>query len=279
MARLQVLHRTRYGYSAPVRESFNEVRLRPVSNEHQWCDSFVLKVLPAVHLRHYEDFYANCVHHFEIPQPHDSLLVEAQSLVTTNRSNWLDLDARPFPLARIRECVRLERCFDYLQSSEYIGLDADAWKLALDAAEGQSDAWQVAQALMRWVHGQFTYAPRSTTAYTRMSEALQRRTGVCQDYAHVLIGLCRSLQIPALYVSGYLCTPGADASHAWVEVFLPEIGWRALDPTHNVQPDENYVKVAVGRDYADVPPTRGHYKGTQQRTIEVVVEIAPADPL
>jgi transglutaminase-like putative cysteine protease len=128
---------------------------------------------------------------------------------------------------------------------------------------------------MAWVHSQFTYAPRSTTAYTRMAEALERRTGVCQDYAHVLIGLCRSLQIPALYVSGYLSTPGADASHAWVEIFIPELGWRALDPTHNHQPDDNYVKVAVGRDYSDVPPTRGHYKGTQQRSIEVEVQISP----
>lgn len=277
MAKLQVLHRTRYRYAAPVRESFNEIRLQPVSNEHQTCDSFMLKVLPAVHLRHYEDFYANCVHHFEIAQLHDSLLVEARSVVTTNRSNWLDPAAQPFPLSRIRECVRLERCFDYMQSSQYIELDPVVWRLAIDASAGCTDTWQTAQSLMAWVHSQFTYAPRSTTAYTRMAEALERRTGVCQDYAHVLIGLCRSLQIPALYVSGYLSTPGADASHAWVEVFLPEVGWRALDPTHNHQPDDNYVKVAVGRDYSDVPPTRGHYKGTQERSIEVEVQIAPVE--
>lgn len=274
MARLQVLHRTRYTYAAPVRESFNEVRLQPVSNEHQRCDSFVLKVIPAVHLRHYEDFYANCVHHFEVAQPHSSLLVESQSLVVTSRDNWLDPMAQPFPLSRIHECVRLERCFEYLQSSQYVELDPAVWRVAIDASAGCTDTWQAAQALMRWVHSQFTYAPKATTAYTRMAEALQRRTGVCQDYAHVLIGLCRSLQIPALYVSGYLCTPGADASHAWVEVFIPDVGWRALDPTHNLQPDENYVKIAVGRDYADVTPTRGHYKGTQQRSIEVEVQIA-----
>jgi transglutaminase-like putative cysteine protease len=268
------MHRTRYTYAAPVRESFNEVRLRPVSNEHQRCDSFVLKVIPAVHLRHYEDFYANCVHHFEVPQPHSSLLVEAQSLVVTTEDNWLDPMAQPFPLSRIHECVRLERCFEYLQSSQYVELDPVVWRVAIDASAGCTDTWQAAQALMRWVHGQFTYAPKATTAYTRMAEALQRRTGVCQDYAHVLIGLCRSLQIPALYVSGYLCTPGADASHAWVEVYIPDVGWRALDPTHNVQPDQNYVKIAVGRDYADVTPTRGHYKGTQQRSIEVEVQIA-----
>jgi transglutaminase-like putative cysteine protease len=278
MASMQVLHRTRYEYAALVRESFNEVRLRPVSNEHQECNSFVLRILPAVRLQHYDDFYANCVHHFEITQPHRTLQIEAFSSVTTNSSNWLDPAASPFPIDRIRECAQLERCFDYLQSSEYIALDADLWRLALDIAGTASDTWQTAQHLMRWVHQSFTYAPRATTAYTLMSEALQRRTGVCQDYAHVLIALCRSLQIPALYVSGYFHTPGADASHAWVEVFLPGIGWRALDPTHGSQPDQRYIKVAVGRDYSDVPPTSGHYKGTQQRTMQVEVQISDHHP-
>ncbi len=274
MARMQVLHRTRYEYEAPVRESFNEVRLRPVSNEHQSCDSFVLRVLPAVRLRHYEDFYANCVHHFEITQPHSSLQIEAFSSVSTNSSNWLDPLATPFPIARIRECAQIERCFDYLQSSDYVALDPDLWRLALDIANSGQDAWQVAQSLMTWVHQSFTYDPTATTAYTLMSEALRRRTGVCQDYAHVLIALCRSLQIPALYVSGYFHTPGADASHAWVEVFLPGIGWRALDPTHGTQPDTRYIKIAVGRDYSDVPPTSGHYKGTQKRAMQVDVHIS-----
>ncbi len=271
--KFQIFHRTRYAYAAPVRESFNEVRLKPVSNEHQHCDAFVLKILPATRLRHYDDFFLNCVHHFEIPEPHSSLSIEADTTVTTNRANWLDPAATPFPLARVAECARMERCFDYLQSSSYVEIGPELWRLALDITVGQTDVWQAAQALLRWVHGNFVYAPFATTAYTHMSEALERRTGVCQDYAHVLIGLCRAIQIPALYVSGYLHTPNADATHAWVEVFLPEIGWRALDPTHNCQPDEHYVKIAVGRDYADVPPTRGHYKGTQDRLMEVGVRI------
>lgn len=278
MARLQVVHRTRYGYASPVRESFNEVRLRPVSNEHQRCDAFMLKVLPAVNLRHYDDFYANCVHHFEIIPPHASLLIEATSRVETNASNLLEPTATPFPMARIQECGRLERCFDYLQPSDYVALNPDLWRLAIDIAGDEPDAWQAAQRLSRWIHAEFTYAPKATNAYTRMSDALQRRTGVCQDYAHVLVGLCRSLRIPALYVSGYFWTPGADASHAWAEVYLPGVGWRALDPTHGTQPDDRYIKVAVGRDYADVAPTRGHYKGTQERTIDVHVEISPSDP-
>lgn len=97
--------------------------------------------------------------------------------------------------------------------------------------------------------------------------------GVCQDFAHALLGLCRAVKIPARYVSGYLATEQACATHAWTEVLIPEIGWRALDPTHDCQPGENYVKIAVGRDYADVAPVSGHYVGTTERQLEVVVRI------
>jgi transglutaminase-like putative cysteine protease len=108
-----------------------------------------------------------------------------------------------------------------------------------------------------------------------MREVLRERRGVCQDFAHVMIGLCRSLKIPALYVSGYLATDTASATHAWMEVFGPGVGWRGLDPPHNRQTDETYVKIAVGRDYADVPPLTGNYRGTLERKMEVEVKIQP----
>jgi transglutaminase-like putative cysteine protease len=271
--RLFILHRTRYRYSTPVKESFNEVRLQPFSNEHQTCDSFELRIDPAVAVRRYQDFYLNWVHHFEITPPHASLTIESRTRVTTTGANWLDPAATPVPLSVAPSLARLERCFDYLQSSEFVENDPALWRMALDATAGHTDLWQAAQALNRFVQAHLTYTPLSTHAQTHMRDALAARVGVCQDFAHVLIGLCRSIQIPALYVSGYLCTPGAQASHAWVEVFLPEIGWRALDPTHGRQPDERYVKLAVGRDYADVPPVRGNYKGITRREMEVEVTV------
>jgi transglutaminase-like putative cysteine protease len=102
---------------------------------------------------------------------------------------------------------------------------------------------------------------------------LKDKRGVCQDFAHVMIGLCRAMKIPALYVSGYLATEEASATHAWMEVYLPGIGWRALDPTHDRQTDDQYVKIAVGRDYADVAPVAGTYLGTTERKLEVEVKI------
>ena len=276
--RFQINHRTRYLYASPVRESFNEVRLKPVTNEHQTVESFLLKVLPACPLKHYEDFYLNWIHHFEIPEAHSTLLIDATTRVST-RANPLALDAASSPLSRLPECARMERCFDYLQPTQYVNLDPATWRLALDLTAGQTDIWQSAVALTRYIHSNFTYTPLSTTVHTRMAEVIEQRRGVCQDFAHVLLGLCRAVKIPALYVSGYLATERASATHAWVEVFLPELGWQALDPTHNVSADETYVKIAVGRDYADVAPVRGHYKGTQDRKMEVEVTITPLDPL
>lgn len=274
--RFHIVHRTRYTYASPVRESFNEIRLRPFTNEHQTVESFLLKILPPCRLRHYEDFYKNTVHHFEIPESHISVVVEALSTVST-RSIALPLDATPAPLDRLPECARNERCFDYLLPSRYVDTDPETWRLAVDAITGQTDIWQAAVAIMRFIYGNFRYTPQSTHVHTHMREVLQQRAGVCQDFAHVMLGMCRAVKIPALYVSGYLATESASATHAWVEVFLPDVGWRGLDPTHNCAVDENYVKIAVGRDYADVTPVSGHYKGTLDRKMDVTVEISRAD--
>jgi transglutaminase-like putative cysteine protease len=271
----EILHRTQYTYASAVRDSFNEVRLQPFSNETQNVDHFLLKVLPTARLRHHHDFYSNVVHHFEITEPHTSLLVESQLRVTMHPNAPLDLKATPWPLARISEAQRAARIFDFLQESRFVELSPETWRLALDATHGVTDTWQAALAIMKWLTDNLKYLPRSTTVHTHMRDVLKDRCGVCQDFAHVMIGMCRAAKIPALYVSGYLATEVASATHAWVEVFIPTIGWRALDPTHNRQTDECYIKIGVGRDYADVPPVTGNYKGTLERKMDVTVKVQP----
>lgn len=275
--KLHVLHRTRFRYATPVHESFNEARLQPVSTGPQVCHSFVLKVLPSSRLKHYLDFHRNCVHLFEVNQPHTELSVEANSVVTTGDGPVLPAAATPAPLARVGECARLELCYDFLQSSTYVEVNADLWKLALDATDGQTDAWQAAQAVMRYIHREFRYQSSVTHAHTHMREVLATRTGVCQDFAHVMIGLCRALKIPARYVSGYLYNgpadqlKGAQASHAWVEVYVLGHGWCGLDPTNSRLVEGNHVKVATGRDFSDVSPVKGTYRGTAKRELSVDV--------
>jgi transglutaminase-like putative cysteine protease len=272
-----ILHRTRYVYAAAVRDSFNDVRLEPPSIPEQTVESFLLRVLPAVRMSHYTDFYSNWIHHFEIPEAHNYLLIESQSRVVTHPPAPIPDDAQLCPIAKLAEAQNIERTFDFLQSSRYVELDADAWRLALDATDQQTDLWQAALALMRFVHGFLQYAPNSTTVHTHMRDVIKARRGVCQDYAHLMIGLCRSVKIPARYISGYLATQDASATHAWLEIFIPSHGWRGLDPTHNQQVNETYIKLGHGRDYADVPPVAGNYRGTLDRKMEVEVKIVAVE--
>jgi transglutaminase-like putative cysteine protease len=272
-----ILHRTQYTYSQPARDSFNDVRLEPPSTPEQTVESFALRVQPEVRLDRYTDFYSNLVHHFEIPLAHDSLLIESQAKVETHWPEALDPGARLCPMAKLDDVLDAERCFDFLQSSRYVELDVDPWRLALDVTDGQTDVWPAALELMRFTHEFLKYEPNSTHVHTRMVEVISQKRGVCQDFAHLLIGLCRSVKIPARYVSGYLATETASATHAWMEIYVPGHGWRALDPTHNRQIDGTYVKIGHGRDYGDVAPVSGNYHGTLQRRMDVEVKIKPAD--
>ncbi len=281
--KLHVLHRTRYTYGALVRESFNEARLKPTDEGGQTCHSFLLKVMPSTRLSHYLDFYLNVVHLFELPQQHKELLVESTATVTTPDFPALAVGAGSVPLADMGVCAQQERCYDFLQSSTYVSLSSELWKLALDATAGRTDAWQAAQGIMSHVNREFEYQPHATHSHTHVDEVLKLRAGVCQDFAHVMLGMCRALKIPARYVSGYLYNgpadqlKGAQASHAWVEVYLPGSGWRGLDPTNDRLADGHYVKVAVGRDYADVPPVKGTYRGTGKRKLDVEVLVTRLD--
>jgi transglutaminase-like putative cysteine protease len=269
----EIIHRTSYAYASPVRDSFNEARLQPFSDEWQTVENFLLKILPAARLRHHHDFYSNVVHHFEIVEPHSSLLVESNLRVTMKPRPLLSATETPWPLARIGEAAREVRVFDFLQESRFVELSPEVWRLALDATDGVTDTWQAVLALMKFIQDHLKFESNSTSVHTHMRDVLRDKRGVCQDFAHVMLGLCRALKIPALYVSGYMAVENTSATHAWVEVLIPGIGWCALDPTHNRQTDERYVKIAVGRDYADVPPFTGYFKGMTEWQMQVQVSI------
>jgi transglutaminase-like putative cysteine protease len=271
----EIFHGTRYDYATPVSDSVNNVCLQPVSIPEQTVESFLLKVLPASRLTHSQDLYTNQITRIEISEPHLYFLVEAQSRVSTHPPAPLPVTEKLCPLAELLAAPNPECWHDYLLPSRFVGLSPEVWKLALDATQGLDDAWLAVLALMEFVFGFLKYAPYSTHVHTHMAEVMQDRRGVCQDFAHLLIGLCRALKIPARYVSGYLATEKANATHAWMEVFIPGHGWRALDPTHNRQIGESYVKIGHGRDYADVSPVSGHYHGTRERRMVVEVKIKP----
>ena len=273
--RWQIQHRTSYTYQVPARDSFNEVRLMPPSNECQSLESFALTTTPSAPVRQYNDFYGNCVQHFEVPSPHTSLLIESRAVVLAHPQPPLSSESTPASMAALGEFAKSSDYVDFLGPSRFVDIEPAVWRLAVDATVGIDDAWQAAQAVMRFVHGYLTYSRASTHVHTPLREALAKRQGVCQDFAHVMLGLCRALKMPARYVSGYLAVEKARATHAWVELGIPTVGWMPLDPTHNRQIDETYIKISGGRDYGDVPPVAGYYKGTKAHKLEVDVEIRP----
>ena len=283
--RLHVTHSTRYTYAEPVKDSFNEVRLHPTSAGGQTCESFHLRVVPPANVSQYFDLYQNIVHVFDVARAHRELAVTATSLVDTRDTpaGPGNLD-KPAPLAGMHACARLELCHEFLQTSSYVEVTPELWRRAVDVTHEFTDAWQASLALMRHIHAEFKYQPDATQVSTRAADVLTLRAGVCQDFAHVMIGLCRALKIPARYVSGYLYNgpadqlKGAQASHAWVEVYVPGFGWCGLDPTNNQRPDGRYVKIGAGRDYSDIAPVRGTYRGTGNRTMMVDVLVSTSEP-
>jgi transglutaminase-like putative cysteine protease len=168
--------------------------------------------------------------------------------------------------------------WDYRPSTAYTPQTGSIRAFARAAAV-EGDPLASAEAVCHAVHRALAYTPGSTTVRTTADEALGAARGVCQDFAHVMIAACRALDLPARYVSGYMFAPQrgtASASHAWVDVFVPGPGWISLDPTHDGQQTDHYVRLAVGRDYSDVPPTRGVYKGVGREAMAVDVRVEQA---
>lgn len=279
--RLALHHLTRFEYDGPVQDSFNDVRLCPVTDFLQRCEAFELRIDPAVPVHTYHDFYLNRVDHFDLHHPHESLEVEARSFVQTHPDPRGPV-AQDYPPALLDDPNIPENYFDFLADSHFATLDPEVWREAIDVMpKGVTDLWCDALALARHVHGSFTYVPSATDAGTRVAEVLRTRRGVCQDFAHVLLALCRTQGIPVRYASGYfhdVNRPATqpEASHAWVEVFLPGYGWKGIDPTHDRLADTRYVKLAVGRDYADIRPVNGTYRGRGTRRLIVEVQVRPA---
>ena len=171
---------------------------------------------------------------------------------------------------------------EFLVDSHYVPLAVEVWKEAQDAlASGRSDIWSDTRAICKHVFTTFSYKPRSTGVATLATDAFKFRAGVCQDFAHVALGMCRSSGIAARYVSGYFYKAQhgpneEEASHAWIEAFVPGYGWAAYDPTHDRLADERYVKVASGRDYGDIRPVSGTYRGGKTRSLIVEVRVRQA---
>jgi transglutaminase-like putative cysteine protease len=282
-----IRHTTTFRYEPAVRESFMEVRMQPRSEASQRCLSFNLDVTPAANITQYRDFTGNTVHHFDIAGSHAEVKVTAQSTVEvqavpaprpSEAGDWADLDA----------LTAGDDYWEMMLPSEFACASGALETLAMELACRRRGApLELLTELNEGIYGLFSYVPNSTKVDSPIAEALQTRQGVCQDFAHIMIALVRPLRVPCRYVSGYLFHRGTEdgpkdrslegASHAWVEALVPRLGWTAFDPTNNLIGGDRHIRVAIGRDYADVPPTRGVYKGEAHSELSVAVTVSPSN--
>ena len=282
---LEIRHVTQYHYAELVRESVMELHMQPAKTGQRLV-SFELDLDPAAQVFSYVDAFGNAVHHFDVPQPHDRLNIIARSAVETLAHPPLPeaLDAGEWD--RLRSDFVRGECFDFLAPHGFAtssgALKTFVVERGLDDLR-RLDPLNALRQLNTAIYNAFDYQPGVTEADSPIDMALAAGRGVCQDFAHIMIAICRSWGLPARYVSGYLFTDrdagdrsDPDATHAWVEVFLPSLRWTGFDPTNNVMTGERHIGVAVGRDYGDVPPSRGVYKGEAESQLAVGVQVRKA---
>ncbi len=281
-----IRHLTKFRYQSPVSESIMETRMHPRSDANQRCLTFQLSVTPRCRVFSYRDHLANHVHHFDIPGQHSQLVVVAEALVEMQphmplppslpASAWEDLD----------DLVRAGDFWEMLLPSEFATPTAPLNALAAELdVRRREDPLSDLLKLNEQIYHYFDYKPKTTRADSPIDEALSTRAGVCQDFAHIMTALVRTrLQIPCRYVSGYLYHGGDvkdrsddSATHAWVECLLPELGWVGFDPTNCLIAGDRHIRTAIGRDYADVPPTHGMFRGRAKSELTVAVRVTPSE--
>ena len=280
-----IRHLTKFWYATPVSESVMETRMHPRNEVNQRCLTFHLAVSPRCRAFSYRDYLGNHVHHFDIPGQHAQLVIIAEALVDLQAPLQLPASLGPTAWDELDVLVQDGDYWEMLLASEFAKPTPSLVKLAgqLDVRR-KDDPLTVLRELNSALYSSFEYALKSTRVDSPIDDAIRTRQGVCQDFAHIMISLVRTLRIPCRYVSGYLHRrvedhdrSAEDATHAWVEALLPHLGWVGFDPTNNLIAADRHVRTAIGRDYADVPPTKGIFRGKTASELSVAVRVTASE--
>ena len=280
-----VRHITKFRYSAPITESIMEVRIQPRSEGVQHCLDFRLQTSPVANIYSYRGENGNRVHHFDVPNRHTHLTITAEALVETLPPPDLPEALEPSAWEVLDAQTADDDYWESLHPSHFTQPSALLAELSAELhIQRRADPLTVVKDINAAIYASFAYSKEATRVHSPIDDALRVRRGVCQDFAHIMIALVRSLGIPCRYVSGYLFHQGEQsdqsnegATHAWVEALMPELGWVGFDPTNNVLAGERHIRVAVGRDYADVPPTHGIFRGKAESELAVSVQVYPVE--
>jgi transglutaminase-like putative cysteine protease len=279
MPRFNIHHITKYTYEGPVRDSANQIMLFPIRDEFQDVLKQVLNISgdPAVEV--YKDYYGNDIGTFTHAESHVSLVIDSRVEVVTKKHPPLMDDNLAAAQWDYLQQLRWQVPYvDFLKQEKFNSL-AEVQNDAKLHDMGALTPLQAAQSLKTYVYDHFKYIKGLTSVETTLEEVWTLKAGVCQDFAHFLLVLLRQINIPARYVSGYICPNnsgmrGEGATHAWIEAFIPGNGWVGFDPTNNCVVDDLHVRLAVGRSFSDCSPVKGTYKGAAGQTLEVGVSVS-----
>ena len=288
----KITHTSTYSYREAVSVCHSEVYLTPRSTRYQSCEYHRLIVSPPPSsTSRREDYFGNAVTSFSFNEGFDTLQIKSINRVTLLPHTQPAANVSPSWNA-IVDALRSPQTLAPPEVSQFV-FESPCVKLFDELADYPREAFapgrpvlEALDDLTAQIHADFDFDPRATTVNTPVSEVFEKRRGVCQDFAHLQIGMLRSLGLPARYVSGYVLTHpgpgrtrlvGADASHAWLAVYCGDLGWIDIDPTNNVFPTTEHITLAWGRDYGDVCPIKGVYVGDGEHTLNVAVEVLPIE--
>lgn len=275
-------HITYYNYDRPVKENINQVKIFPVEDDHQQVKHFELTVSTDPVVNIFDDFFGNKVGDFNVYLPHTELSIDCRMTVQT-ADKAVSNDSLPVvDLTELQKQKDQEIYLYRLSVPEQIGLQQEIHKVLTELGVYQLPVAEVSRVCCKYVYDSFKYQKGITNIETTVDEILVHRQGVCQDFAHVLLQLLRSVGIPSRYVSGYICPNksglrGEGATHAWVEYYLPGCGWVGIDPTNNILVNSHHVKLATGRHFSDCTPVKGIFKGIAKQSLSIYVSVGYED--
>ncbi|QKS72880.1 transglutaminase family protein [Paenalkalicoccus suaedae] len=275
----QIEHLNVLNYEAPVDQSLNQIRLKPRTDECQRLLTYRPEITPVSLTKEFSDLWGNNVESFFIAEPHKELIVKSTSVVSIQKSPFIRMVQFSDEMDKIFKSDLFHNHYlSFLNDTDSTFLTKQQMDEANAEIGEESNPVEYMLKVMNYMYEKFTYDPDATVVNTRATEAFDLKRGVCQDLTHVMLGLLRAKGIPSRYVSGYLyvgensALVGDSATHAWVECMVPGIGWTGLDPTNNVEALEQHIRVGIGRDYQDVSPLQGVYRGGKH-TLDVKVSV------
>ena len=274
-------HITKYEYDRPVKESSNEIKIYPyLCNDQEILQHEILITSnPDVHI--FTDYWGNKIGLFNVLAPHKEMVIDSRLVIRTTQSNQLKINFHS-NWQSLENTVKNNLLYLELSHADTIKSQSAINTLIESLDVTNKSIASTVEACSELIYKQFKYIKGITTIETTVDEILEVRAGVCQDFAHLMLQMLRTLKIPSRYVSGYICPNkngmrGEGATHAWIEAYIPEFGWAGIDPTNNVWATNHHVKLAVGKNFADCSPVKGTFKGPAKQLLSVYVSVGYED--